>query len=219
MTDQSRIADQEMERDAYAAYGFLVADPRIDPRRIAVMGVSKGGLAALNTGLQVRRSWFSRPAADFAARIALAPPAHMQQRDARTDERPLLVLLAGRDDYAGTAPALDYVGRMRAAGSSDIALAVYPEAHHAWERTGPPLWLAEAENYSGCRLMVDDNAGLTDPRTGRHLTVQEFFRDHARYRRLGGHAGGGTEALKARTVSDIVRFLSAQADFRFSIHP
>jgi len=217
--DQSRLLDRDMERDAYAAQAFLAADPTIDPGRIAVMGVSKGGLAALHTGLLARRAWFGRPDHDFAARIALVPPAHMQQRDARTDGRPLLVLLAGLDDCTGTAAPRRYAARLRAAGRSEIAVTVYPGALHAWERTGPPLWLGSAENYSRCNLLVEDDGGLTDPVDGRRMSMREFFRDRDRYRFWGGHAGGGTEAFKRRAAADIVRFLADQAGWDIPNHP
>ena len=111
-TDQSRISDQEMERDAYEAYGFLASDPGIDARRIGIMGVSRGGLIALDTGLLARRRWFGRPERDFAARVALVPPAHLQQLDARTDGKPLLLLLAGQDDLTGVEAAHSYAARM-----------------------------------------------------------------------------------------------------------
>jgi len=207
MTDQSRIADQDMERDAYAAFDRLAADPRIDSGRIGVMGVSRGGLAALHTGLLARRAWFSRPASDFAVRIALVPPGHMQQRDARTDGRPMLILLAGRDDYVGTEPALAYAARLTDVGGGDIRTKVYRDAHHAWERTGPPIFLEKAENYSRCRLYVEDDATLTDARTGRRLTLPEFFNERQRHITLGGHVGGGTDAFKAGVAEDILRFL------------
>lgn len=206
--DQSLFYDQDMERDAYVAYDFLAADSRFDPGRIAVMGVSKGGYAALNTGLLARRAWFFRPAADFAARVALVPPAHLQQRNVRTDGRPLLVLLAGLDDLTGTVQPAAFVERIRAGGRPDVVTVHYPQARHAWERPGPPLWLERAENYCGHTLLVEDDGRLADAADGRRLTLAEFYADRERYRTFGGHAGGGTPALKNQAATDIVRFLT-----------
>ena len=206
MRDQSLISEQEMEADAYAAFDYLAGDERFDGGRIAIMGVSKGGLVALNTALLARRAWFGRRGRDFAASIALVPPAHMQQRDARLDGRSVLVQLAGRDDYTGLAPALAYAARLRESGAR-LASLVYPKAHHAWELTGPPQWLAEVENYSHCRLFVEDNAELADLAGGGRLTLAEFFANRERYCVLGAHAGGGTNLFKRQAALAIVRFL------------
>jgi len=216
MTDQSRLADQEMERDAYAAFDRLASDPRIDPGRIGVMGISRGGLAALHTGLLARRDWFSRPSFDFAVRVALVPPGHLQQRDVRTDGRPILVLLGGRDDYVGTRAPLSYAARLAGAGGSDVAVKIYRDAHHAWERTGPPLFLERAENYSRCRLYVEDDATLTDTATGRRITPAGFFAERWRHMTLGGHVGGGTDDFKAGAAEDILRFLAPRIGQRSS---
>src|SRR6185436_14433724 len=57
VADQSLVSAAQMEGDAFAALALLQADPRIDPSRIGVMGVSKGAGAALNTAIAVRRRW------------------------------------------------------------------------------------------------------------------------------------------------------------------
>lgn len=213
ITNQSQLTDQDMERDAYAAYEFLAANPQIDAGRVGIMGVSRGGLAALNTALLARRQWFGRPAQDFAARVAVVPPAYMQQRDARSDGRPSLFLLAGLDDYTRVEAARTYASRIAGAGNPNIHVVVYPEAYHAWERTGAPIFLAEAENYSQCRMSIENDTTLTDEQSGRHMTMEEFFRDRNRYRVLGGHAGGGTEEFKLKAAGDILDFFVSQTNY------
>jgi dienelactone hydrolase len=54
VADQTLVSGAQMEGDAFAALAHLRADPRIDPNRIGVMGVSKGGGATLNTAVAVR---------------------------------------------------------------------------------------------------------------------------------------------------------------------
>lgn len=203
--DQGRFDDRDMERDAFAAHDLLAAEGRFAPDRIAVMGVSKGGLAALNTGMLARRTWLGRSGPDFCRRAALCPPAHMQMRDARTDGRPLLVLLAGLDDYTGVAGPLAYVERLRAAGAL-VAAEVLPGAHHAFERLGPPLFLAQAENFAHMLFFVEDDGSITEAASGERMSREEYLSRRGRWRRLGGHAGGGTAELRGQVAARLLRF-------------
>src|ERR1700694_4194788 len=43
VADQTLVSAAQMEGDAFAALALLRTDSRIDPQRIGVMGVSKGG--------------------------------------------------------------------------------------------------------------------------------------------------------------------------------
>jgi len=207
--DQSLVPDQLLEADAYEAFELLARDHRIDADSIGIMGVSKGGQIALNTSLAVRRQWFHRPWADFAAHIALAPPAHMQQRNARTNGRPILLLLAERDDFTGVDAPMEYARRMAKAGNPRIRTRVYRGAHHAWELTGPVVFLEKAENYSRCHFLVEDDGSLTDRDTQRRMTLDVFFLKRSDYLYHGAHAGGGTEELKHDAAMEILNFFHA----------
>src|SRR6202008_2499253 len=57
VADQTLVSGAQMEGDAFAALGLLRSYPRIDPLRIGVMGVSKGGVATLNTSIPWRQRW------------------------------------------------------------------------------------------------------------------------------------------------------------------
>src|SRR5262245_20615086 len=55
--------------DAVAALRWLIADGRFNWERIGVMGVSKGGVVAMNTAEVVRRRWMRMEDVQFAAHV------------------------------------------------------------------------------------------------------------------------------------------------------
>src|SRR5438132_1338446 len=101
----------QMEGDAFAALARLRADRRIDPARIGVMGVSKGGGATLNTAIAVRQRWRNGFPHLFDLHVAICPGATAQHRDPTTQGRPMFFMLAGRDDYTPAPLAVEYAER------------------------------------------------------------------------------------------------------------
>ena len=104
VADQTLVSAAQMEGDAFAALALLRADPRIDPQRIGVMGVSKGGVATLNAAIAVRQRWRERlPSPVRPARRDL--PRRHRPAPRRHDARAADVLHAGgpRRLHAGAA--------------------------------------------------------------------------------------------------------------------
>jgi len=199
-----------MEGDAFAALALLRADPRIDPERIGVMGVSKGGGAALATAIAVRQRWRGGFPHLFDLHVAICPGATAQHRDPATHGRPIYFMLAGRDDYTPAALAVGYAERMRAAGNRRIKVKVFSGAHHGWESIGPVFDIRDAENWSCCTNFIEDDGTHFVVAAGRAMSepdYQRWARQHCVTR--GARAGGGTVALRQRATSDLLAFLTA----------
>ena len=210
VADQTLVSAAQMEGDAFAALALLRSDPRIDAARIGVMGVSKGGGATLNAAIAVRRHW--RPGFEplFDLHVAICPGATTQHRDPTTHGRPIYFMLAGRDDYTPAPLALEYAERMRATGNRQIKVKVYSGAHHGWESIGPVFDIRDAENWSCCRNLVEDDGRHFVIAAGRTMSEPQY-QAWARTNcvTLGARAGGGTAALKARATADLLAFLSS----------
>ena len=213
VADQSLVSAAQMEGDAFAALALLRKDLRIDPARVGVMGVSKGGVATLNAAIAVRRRWRGEDVPLFDLHVALCPGATAQHRDATTLGRPMFFMLAGKDDYTPAARAVEYAERMRAAGNRRIRVKVYGSAHHGWESIGAVFDIRDAENWSCCRNLIEDDGRHFVAATGQALdepAFQAWARAHCVTR--GARAGGGTAELKRRATGDLLAFLR-QHDF------
>jgi dienelactone hydrolase len=93
--NQALVSSWVMENDAFAALAELRKDKRIDPTRIGIMGVSKGGLVAQNAAMLVRRELRQTGGLTFALHVPIAPDCVAQFRNAATTGGPDL-LHAGR---------------------------------------------------------------------------------------------------------------------------
>jgi dienelactone hydrolase len=210
VADQSLVSAAQMEGDAFAALALLRADRRIDPSRIGVMGVSKGGGATLNTAIAVRQRWRNGFAHLFDLHVAICPGATAQHRDPATHDRPIYFMLAGRDDYTPAPLAMDYAERMRAAGNRRIRVKVYGSAHHGWESIGAVFDIRDAENWSCCKNFIENDGSHYVVAAGRAMSepdYQVWARRHCVTR--GARAGGGTAELKQRATADLIAFLTS----------
>ena len=117
-------------------------------------------------------------------------------------------MLAARDDYTPAPLALEYAERMRAAGNRRIKVKVYGGAHHGWESLGPVFDIRDAENWSCCKNLIEDDGRHFVIAAGRAMAEPEY-QAWARtiVSRRGARAGGGTATLKARATADLLAFL------------
>jgi len=209
VADQTLVSAAQMEGDAFAALAHLRSDPRIDPGRIGLMGVSKGAGATLNAAIAVRQRWRGGFPHLFDLHVAICPGATAQHRDPTTVGRPIFFMLAGRDDYTPAPLAIDYAERMRAAGNGRIRVKVYSGAHHGWESLGPVFDIKDAENWSCCTNFIEDDGSHFVVAAGRAFSepdYQAWARKHCVTR--GARAGGGTTELRQRATDDLLGFLA-----------
>jgi dienelactone hydrolase len=209
VTDQSLVTAYQMECDAHAALQYLRHDPAIDSDRIGIMGVSKGGVAVVNSAVEVRRRW--RGIDDvFALHVAICPGCVAQHRDPRTTNAPMFFMLAEHDDYTPARYAVAYALRMREAGNAHIRVKIY-KAHHGWESVGTLHHIARAQNFSDCPNLIEDDGRHFVAGAGRSMSEHEYrtWVKSAGLLRYGAHAGGGTPHLKSRATADLIGFLRA----------
>jgi dienelactone hydrolase len=138
VTDQSQLGSLAMIVDAYRALDLLSQHTAIDASRIAVMGFSKGGFAALYASLTRFRHLYGSPGAEFAAYVPFYPACNTAYiDDEQVSERPIRIFHGSADNYVSIEPCRKYVQRLRHAGK-DVQLTEYASAHHAFDN--PLYW-------------------------------------------------------------------------------
>ena len=208
--DQRRVSQEKSNADAVAGYRWLVGQPWIDPSRIIVIGMSRGGEAAYSAALVGLRQRMRATDVRFAAHVAIAPGScNFQQRDARTTGAPVFFMLAELDDVHRVASCVDYIERMRAAGNAHIRLGVYPGVHHAYEGTAGIAFAAKDWASRDCagRFLRDERFRLYDRTTGQQIVDSDLTAYLFRTCLKLGHHIGGDERVKAQATADLLQFL------------
>lgn len=203
--DQSRVSTAQGVRDAYAALAYLATQDFVDPGRIGVMGMSKGGSVALLAADRRRQG----AGQGFAASIPLYPGCVAQYRNPQPGA-PILVLIGERDDYTGTRTCADYLARIRAAGGT-AQLKIYRGAHHGFDGdTGAQResFIAQAQNLSDCVLYIEDDGSTTYGRTGEPLdSAQKAFDVMRRDCMRTGATVAANARAKLQALEDVKAFL------------
>lgn len=208
--DAVGLAALRQVEDSYAALGLLSSHPAIDPARIALVGLGRGGVAAIEASLSALRDIArgDAPGASvgFAAIAALYPTCALQWRSVDSIGKPLLIQAGALDDLSGSAHCEDYARRLRAGNPAGVTLRIYPGLPGAWPAA--PFERPEAERLDRCLALLDLDGSLTDRATGiRHQRGQiSAFLDGCRL--AGRRGGGGAPESAARAWEDLKDFLS-----------
>jgi len=197
--------------DAYAALRFLARDPRIDPKRIAIVGFSFGGEIARLAAWSLARDAAGPGGPRFAAHVAYYPAGVfgvIAYPNAYTGA-PILMLLAGRDEAMPLAKWHAYRDYAASAGFPVPATEiVYPNASHGW--TNPdfsaPRYNPQARSARACPtlmimpgargFLIDGKLQADDP------ALLQSCRESSR-----GYTMAYDESIRARSTSDALAFL------------
>ena len=138
VADQSQLGRLNMIVDLYRALAVLAAHPRVDQNRIAVMGFSRGGQAALYATLKRFQKMWNPSGIDPAAYIALyAPCITTYIGDTQVTDHPIRIFQGRSDDWVESAPCRAYFERLKAT-AKDVQMTEYPNTWHAFDYPSLP---------------------------------------------------------------------------------
>jgi dienelactone hydrolase len=200
--DQSQLGRLAMIVDAYRALDLLAKHPRIDPTRIALMGFSRGGQAALYAGLKRFQRMHGTPGMEFAAYIPFYGSCGTTFReDEDMADRPVRIFHGTADEMVPIEPCRAYVARLRAKGK-DVLLTEYEGAGHVfdWQTLRKPVRLEKAQSTRRCELVEADDGMVVNAKTRQPFTYADACVE------LGGSIAYDEPASKAvrQAVREIV---------------
>lgn len=147
------VTEFDAVADAFAGLRALNAHPAIDPRRVAVMGFSYGGMA-VRIALDARvREALAPDLPPFAAHVDYYGPCFHDFKVTRSTGAPLLSLRGGEDASNDLMACAAREAQLRQAGS-EVSSVIYARAGHAWENLAPRA-LNKNPYLAGCTFNYD----------------------------------------------------------------
>jgi dienelactone hydrolase len=205
-TDQSRLSRTADDAGALAALRLLATDPAIDAKRIGVMGFSRGGSVAIDTAFETVRRAVIDGDLRFAVHIPLYPGCSVPYIAAQTDQRPMLMLLGGKDDYTPAAACIDYAEELRKRGLP-VTVVVYPNAYHAFDSAYRAKQYPLPVSARGCRGAVDLDTGAFSMRRGDTTVTGADAERVLKDCTARGVTMGGDPEAREKSPQDVAAFL------------
>lgn len=177
--DQSLVPFGADTADAFAALRLLATHPRIDPKRIAIMGFSRGGITTWRTAVERIVAAQKLPnGLRFAAHVPVYSGGcggifRLQVKPGVfSTAAPMLWIHGDADDYAPMVACRDYAERIGKAGTP-VEFLVIPGALHKFDMddTRRTTLRGAQKTLETCPLEVDiDTLAVLDRNTGQRLT-------------------------------------------------
>jgi dienelactone hydrolase len=185
--------------DIYGALDILSKHPRVDPERIALMGFSRGGQAALYASLDRFDRLWNRSGIRFAAYIPFYPDCSTSYvGDTDVADRPIRIFHGTPDDYNPVASCNAFVARLLEA-RRDVILTEYPDSEHAFDAgllgVSSKVMSANAQTVRNCHIKEGDNGVLMNADANEPFTYKDPCVELNPH--VGGNPATAEEARKA----------------------
>ena len=199
--DQSQLGRLNMILDIYRSIAVLASHPRVDPERIAVMGFSRGGQAALYSSLKRFQRLWNPGGIEPSAYIALYPPCVTNYiADAEVSDHPIRMFHGISDDYVKIGPCRDYFARLKNS-AKDVEMVEFADTWHGYDSAQLPPSPAMAPNaqVTHCVLKEGPVGVIINAETQKPFSYADGC--------VGRGAHVGYSATSTRATEDAVKLL------------
>ncbi len=200
------ITEAMLIADAYAGLRFLAGRSGVDPRRVALIGFSYGGMATTYAAYAQVAERYAAQGPRFAAHVAYYAPCIADFEDNRTTGAPLL-MLSGSEDAIVDPERCNAVADEIRAGGSTVERIEYAGGYHQWDgRFEGPFKIGR--NLAPCRFRVGRDGTVRDRRTFLPI-INPFFRKVALALCADdeGYLIGRSAQIRAKSDRDVAHFL------------
>lgn len=205
--NQTLLGRLNLILDIYRSLDILAKHPRVDPNRIALMGFSRGGQAALYASLDRFNKLWNKSGLQFAAYIPFYPDCSTSYAgDTEVAARPIRIFHGTPDDYNPVASCKAYVARLTEA-KRDVELTEYPDSAHGFDSgligSNTVVEATGSQTVRHCTIKEGEGGVLMNAATQAPFSYKDACVE------LGPHVGGNpTTAIEARNaVSDFLQTL------------
>ena len=192
--------------DIYRSLKILAKHPRVDPARIALMGFSRGGQAALYASLDRFQKIWNKSGAQFAAYIPFYPDCSTSYAgDTEVAAKPIRIFHGTPDDYNPVASCRAFVQRLLEA-RRDVVMTEYADSQHGFDSgllgLSTTTVSANAQTVRSCRIREGEGGVLLNADTKTAFSYKDACVE------LNPHVGGNpATAIEARRA--VSEFLAA----------
>lgn len=212
--DQTRVPFTADSADAFAALRLLASHPRIDPKRIAIMGFSRGGITTWRAAIErVIESQKLPDGLRFAAHIptyagGCTGAFRLQVKPGVFSKAPMLWIHGDADDYTPIGPCRDYAERIGKAGTP-VEFLTIEGAHHKFDSDDTRrIYVKSAQKTKDeCPIEVDiSTLASYDRFTGQRLQGEAYQAAFRSCRAIGANVEGNAKA-RDRAAQAAIGFL------------
>jgi dienelactone hydrolase len=199
--DQSQLGRLNMILDVYRSIAALASHPRVDPERIAVMGFSRGGQAALYSSLKRFQRLWNPGGIEPSAYIALYPPCVTNYiADTEVSDHPIRMFHGISDDYVKIGPCRDYLARLKNS-ARDIEMVEFADTWHGYDaaQLPPTPTMAPNAQVTHCVLKEGPVGVIMNVETQKPFSYADSC--------VGRGAHIGYSATSTRATEDAVKLL------------